>query len=264
MIRISYQLYSSRSVANLGEVLTLLAQLGFERVEGYGALFENDRAVAELKAQLGANGLAMPTGHFGIEMLETAPERVVEIARSLGIQTVYCPFLSTARRPDSGAGYVAFGKRLQQLSQSLRDAGLGFGWHNHDFELRALADGAVPIEALFEGGPDLEWEADIAWVIKGGGDPYHWIETLGSRITAVHMKDIAPAGQNRLEDGWADLGQGTVDWAGLMAALRDTPARHFILEHDNPSDPARYATRSMAAAQQLAREAGRPREGGLQ
>ena len=258
MISFSYQLYSSRSVANLGEVLTLLAQLGFEQVEGYGGLFENDRAVAELKVLLGANGLAMPTGHFGIEMLETAPARVVEIATSLGIQTVYCPFLNAAQRPDSGAGYAALGKRLQQLSQPLREAGLGFGWHNHDFEFRATADGAVPIEALFEGGPDLEWEADIAWVIKGGGDPYEWIKTLGSRITAVHMKDIAPAGENADEDGWADLGEGTVDWAGLLAALRDTPASHFVLEHDNPSDPARYARRSMAAAQQLAKAGGRP------
>lgn len=256
MTRISYQLYSSRSAPELGGVLSLLAQLGFERVEGYGALFENDRAVTELKALLDVNGLAMPTGHFGIEMLEKAPDRVVEIAKSLGIQTVYCPFLSTARRPDSGAGYTSFGKRLQQLSRPLRDAGLGFGWHNHDFEFRALADGAVPIQALFEGGPELEWEADIAWVIKGGGDPYDWIKTLGSRVTAVHMKDIAPAGENALEDGWADLGQGIVDWAGLLAALRDTPARYFVLEHDKPSDPARYARRSMAAAQQLARTEG--------
>lgn len=258
MIDFSYQLYSSRSVASLGEVLTSLAELGFERVEGYGALFENDRAVAELKARLAANGLAMPTGHFGIEMLERAPERVIEIAGLLGIQTVYCPFLNVAQRPDSGAGYAALGKRLQQLSRPLRDAGLGFGWHNHDFELRATADGAVPIEALFEGGPELEWEADIAWVIKGGGDPHHWIKTLGSRITAVHMKDIAPAGENADEDGWADLGDGTVDWAGLLAALRGTPARHFVLEHDNPSDPERFAKRSLAAARQLSRAAGWP------
>ena len=258
MISLSYQLYSSRRVASLDEVLTSLAELGFERVEGYGALFENDRGVAELKAQLAANGLAMPTGHFGIEMLEKTPDRAVEIARSLGIQTVYCPFLNAKQRPDSGAGYLAFGKRLQHLSRPLRDAGLGFGWHNHDFEFRALADGAVPIEALFEGGPDLEWEADIAWAIKGGGDPYDWIKVLGPRITAVHVKDIAPAGRNADEDGWADLGDGTVDWTGLMAALRDTPARHFVLEHDNPSDPTRYARRSLAAARQLVRAGGQP------
>jgi len=251
MTKISYQLYSSRHAADLGEVLTLLAQLGYKLVEGYGALFAEDVELARLKAQLDATGLSMPTGHFGIEMLASEPDRILAIAKSLGVQTIYCPFLNTAQRPETGAGYEAFGKQLQAMSAPFREAGLGFGWHNHDFELRALADGAVPLAAIFEGGPELEWEADIAWVIKGGADPFHWIKTLGSRITAVHLKDIAPAGENEDEDGWADLGEGTVDWAALLAALRDTPAEVFVLEHDNPSDPARFARRSLAAAEAL-------------
>ena len=36
----------------------------------------------------------------------------------------------------------------------------------------------LPQTAIFEGGPDLEWEADIAWVIRGGADPLHWIRTM--------------------------------------------------------------------------------------
>jgi hypothetical protein len=32
-----------------------------------------------------------------------------------------------------------------------------------------------------------------------------------------------------------------------MAALEGTRARHFIVEHDNPKDPARFAERSLAA-----------------
>lgn len=251
MPSLSYQLYSSRNAPELGDVLTSLALLGYSQVEGYGALFEGDERLTELKRHLDATGLAMPTGHFALEMVEREPQRVIEIAHSLGIETVYCPFLSAGQRPSTGKGYAAFGKRLQLASAPLRDAGLGFGWHNHDFELQALADGAVPLAAIFEGGPELEWEADIAWVIKGGADPFHWISLLGSRITAVHLKDIAPAGENTAEDGWADLGEGTVDWAGLMAALRDTPAKHFVLEHDNPSDPERFAKSSLAAALKL-------------
>ena len=251
MTSISYQLYSSRKDPDPAGVLPALAALGYERVEGYGGLFEDQARLARLKADLASTGLAMPTAHFGIEMVEKEPDRVVEIARSLGIRTVYCPFLPADQRPATGAGYVDFGRRLQAASAPLREAGLGFGWHNHDFELRTLADGTVPLAAIFEGGPDLEWEADIAWVIRGGGDPFHWLETLGSRLTAVHLKDIAPEGENRDEDGWADLGQGTVDWPALMVAVRQTPARLLVLEHDNPSDPARFARRSLAAAQKL-------------
>ena len=251
MTSISYQLYSSRNDPNPAGVLPALAALGYERVEGYGGLFEDHARLARLEAALSATGLAMPTAHIGFEMVEKEPGRVVEIARSLGIETVYCPYLTPDQRPTTGAGYAAFGKRLQAAGAPLRDAGIGFGWHNHDFELKTLADGAVGLAAIFEGGPDLEWEADIAWVIRGGADPFHWIRTLGSRLTAVHVKDIAPAGENRDEDGWADLGQGTVDWPALMAAIRQTPARYLVLEHDSPSAPARFARRSVAAAQKL-------------
>ena len=128
----------------------------------------------------------------------------------------------------------------------MRKAGLVFGWHNHDFEFFALPDGSVPQDHIFAGGPDLSWEADIAWVIRGGADPFAWIQKYGSRITAVHVKDIAPAGEATDEDGWADVGHGTVAWGDLAKALAGTPATHFIVEHDNPKDITRLATRSIA------------------
>jgi sugar phosphate isomerase/epimerase len=244
----SYQLYSSRNFPPLKATLEMLKRLGYASVEGYGALYADPEKVEELKQHLGASGLTMPTAHFSLDMIEKEPAKVVEIARSLGIGTVYCPYLLPEHRPTTGADWAAFGRRLQAAGAPLRDAGLGFGWHNHAFEFEKTSDGAIPQAAIFDGGPDLEWEADLAWVIKGGADPLAWIGSHGSRITSVHVKDIAPAGENADEDGWADVGHGTVDWPGLFRALRGTPARNFIMEHDNPKDHERFAARSIAAA----------------
>ncbi|MEY3308189.1 MAG: hypothetical protein RLZZ413_2227, partial [Pseudomonadota bacterium] len=196
-------------------------------------------------------GLAMPTGHFGLAQLEAEPAKVLAIARALGITRLYCPYLMPDDRPTDAAGWRAFGARLQAAGRPIRDAGLGFGWHNHDFELRPLPDGQVPQDLIFAGGPDLEWEIDVAWVVRGGADPAAWIARYAPRITAAHLKDIAPAGQNANEDGWADLGEGTVPWKALMADLRHTPCDIFIMEHDNPSDHARFARRSLQAAKGL-------------
>lgn len=248
MTAYSYQLYSSRKFPPLAETLTMLAGLGYKEVEGYGALYADPALVAELKSGLDASGLAMPTGHFGLDMLEGEVATVLAIARDIGMQRIYCPHLAEDHRPDSGAGYEALGRRLAEAAKPYRDAGLGFGWHNHDFEVRLTADGAVPLDAIFAGGPDLEWEADIAWVIAGGADPFALIDGYGDRISAVHIKDIAPEGEAADEDGWADVGHGTVDWRGLMQRLRATPCRHFIIEHDNPSDATRFARRSIEAA----------------
>jgi sugar phosphate isomerase/epimerase len=244
----SYQLYSSRNFPPLPETLKMLAGLGYAGVEGYGALYADRDKVAELVANLKDSGLTMPTGHFSLDMLEQEPDRVLGIARALGIERLYCPYLVAERRPADREGWTAFGRRLQAAGKPYRDAGLGFGWHNHDFEFRALPDGSTPQAAIFEGGPDLEWEADIAWVIRGGADPFDWIDRLGDRITAVHVKDIAPDGENADEDGWTDVGQGTVDWKALLEALRPRGIRHFVMEHDNPADDARFARRSLAAA----------------
>jgi len=243
---ISYQLYSSRNFPPLGDTLAMLAKAGFVAVEGYGGLYADAGKLAELAAAVRAAGLTMPTGHFALEMIEKSPDFVIEVARVLGMSQVYCPYLLPAERPTDGAGWKAFGARLQAAGAPLRAAGLGFGWHNHDFEFVATPDGVIPQEAIFAGGPGLQWEMDVAWVVRGGGDPLDWIARHGARITAAHVKDIAPSG-TLAEDGWADVGHGTLPWAALMAALMAAGCDMFVLEHDNPSDHVRFATRSLAA-----------------
>lgn len=248
MQKVSFQLYSARNFQPFSDVFRLVSRAGYSEVEGYGALYAalDDAAIAATKAELDRNGLAMPTAHFGIDMLENEPDRVLEIARTLGIKAIYCPYLMPEDRPTDAAGWHAFGERLQKASVPFRKAGLDFGWHNHDFEFVALPDGSFPQDHIFAGGPDLSWEADIAWIVRGGADPVAWIKKYTDRITSVHVKDIAPAGENADEDGWADVGHGTLPWGELMKVLSGTKAKYFIVEHDNPKDLKRLAERSIA------------------
>ena len=253
MTEFNYQLYSSRNHGPLGETLRMLAKAGYAGVEGYGALYAglDDAALSRLRQELDGNRLNMPTGHFDLDMLEGDPDRSIKVARALGVRTVYGPFLPPDERPRDAEGWAAFGKRLNKIGQPILDAGLAFGWHNHDFEFVTLADGSRPIEHIFGAAPNLEWEADIAWIARGGADPDEWIDKYGDRITAVHVKDIAPKGENADEDGWADVGHGTLAWKELMDRLRQTNAAYFIVEHDKPGDDERFATRSIAAARKF-------------
>ncbi|MCA1440704.1 sugar phosphate isomerase/epimerase [Ensifer sp. IC4062] len=248
---VSFQLYSARNFPPLADVLAAVGKAGYTQVEGYGALYASlsDEEVADFRRGLERNGVSMPTAHFGIDMLEQEPARVLRIADALGIRAIYCPYLMPDQRPSDAAGWRAFGARLQAAGNPFRDAGLDFGWHNHDFEFHALADGSIPLDHIFAGGPDLSWEADIAWIVRGGADPFVWIAKYGSRITAVHVKDIAPKGEKTDEDGWADVGHGTIDWQGVVRALSATSVKYFIAEHDNPSDFRRFAERSLASIQ---------------
>ena len=244
----SYQLYSSRNHGPLPDTLKMLADLGYTRVEGFGGLLDD---LGALKAQLDEAGLAMPTVHVGLPMIEDRPDHVARLT-DLGVGTVFCPAIPKEDRPDTAAGWEDMARRLDRAAAPLRDAGLAVGWHNHDFEFRPLSDGSRAIDAMFEAAPDLVWEADIAWVTKGGADPFAEIERYADRIVAVHVKDIAPDGEAQEEDGWADVGHGTLPWTRLMTSIRErTQAEHFVMEHDNPSDDRRFAERSLAAAKGL-------------
>lgn len=246
MKNFSYQLYSSRNFPPLHETLQMLARLGYTQVEGYGALFNDDRDLGALRASLDASGLSMPTAHIGLEIIRDRPERAVEIANTLGVEAVFAPFLPEADRPDSPEGWVRFGTDLAEAGKPLEDAGINLGWHNHAFEFERIED-QLPIDLILSASDRLSVEFDVAWCVKAGEDPLHWINSNADRISAAHIKDIAPAGQAIDEDGWADVGHGVLDWPAIMSALAATSSQWAIAEHDNPTDHLRFATRSLAA-----------------
>ncbi len=238
----SFQLYSARNFQPWDAVLKLLSEVGYKEVEGFGGVYEDPAA---FRKQLDSNGLTMPSGHFPVDQLENDFGGAAKTAETLGVKLIACPFLMPDQLPSDAAGWKAFGERLGKVGEKAKKAGFDFAWHNHDFEFKPLPDGSVPQKHILDSAPDIGWEIDVAWVIRGGADPLQWIGDYGKRIKSVHVKDIAPAGENANEDGWADIGHGTVDWKGLIRTLRDkTPAMTYVMEHDNPSDYKRFARRS--------------------
>ncbi len=241
----SFQLYSARNFLPWDTVLKRIAALGYTQVEGFGGVFGEASAFRRLMDE---NGLTMPTAHVSIDMLEKDYDTVRNVCDTLGITSVFCPYLDASERPADRQGWADFAQRLAAVNNRMRADGRRFGWHNHDFEFVAEADGTVPQEAILEGAPEIDWEADIAWIVRGGGDPIEWIDRYGSRITAVHVKDIAQDGECADEDGWADVGHGTIDWAALMSALQSkSSTKWYVMEHDNPNDFDRFADRSLAS-----------------
>ncbi|NNE86600.1 MAG: sugar phosphate isomerase/epimerase [Silicimonas sp.] len=245
MTKFSYQLYSSRNFPPLSNTLKELAALGYAEVEGYGGLFSDVEQAESLRSELDANDLTMPTAHIGLDMVEADPKTVVGIAKALGVGMVFGPHIGEDQRPSDAAGWRAFGARLAEAAKPLEDAGIRFGWHNHDFEF-THGSAVHPMDWIFEGGPDLAFEFDLAWCIRAGVDHIGFIERHADRLLAAHIKDIAPVGEKADEDGWADVGDGVIDWRATFDALAKTKCQHFVAEHDNPSDGHRFASRSIA------------------
>ncbi|WP_349295437.1 sugar phosphate isomerase/epimerase (plasmid) [Thioclava sp. 'Guangxiensis'] len=244
---LSFQLYTARASDSLDTQLAELAAMGITNVEPFGELYADLDGLHSILAQHNMTALS---GHFDLEMLEAEPARAIEIARRLGMKTIIAPWLEPEDRPVDLAGWQALAARLLAVGDQMRAGGFIFAWHNHEFEFEPLPCGTMPIEVIMnEAGCALE--LDVAWVVRAGGDPLMWIERYAERIIAVHVKDIAPEGQNLDQDGWTNVGQGIVDWPAVWAMLPKTGARLAILEHDEPKDWLDFATQSSAAVRQL-------------
>lgn len=243
----SFQLYSA-SEYELAPTLAILSQEGYSQVEGYGSLYEDLEGLQSLLVQ---NNLTMPTGHFDLAMLRDDMPRALEIAKTLEMHTIICPWLAKEDRPTDAQGWFDLGVQLEGFREQVIAEGFEMAWHNHEFELLAFEDGSFPIDHILAGGPNVKWEMDVAWVAKADQDPVVWIEKYSDRLIAAHLKDIAPEGECTDEGGWADLLHGTLAWRTYWQALSATGAKTFVMEHDNPNDIHRFASRAIASANTL-------------
>lgn len=248
-MKLSLQLYSARFATPYADVIRRLSALGFNAAEGFGGAFDDMPAI---RAALEETGMTMPSLHVSLNMIETDPQAVADLAGQVGATMIFAPHLTADQQPKDSQGWQAIGARLAAAHKDMTARGLRFGWHNHDFEFHPTPDGQIPMQIMLDAAPMIEWEADIAWIVRGKGDPLDWIARHGDRITAAHFKDIAPEGEKTDEDGWADPGTGTMDWPAIITALREqTRIELLVAEHDKPSDFDRFATQAARAWQDL-------------
>jgi sugar phosphate isomerase/epimerase len=240
---LSIQLYSLREFGDLERQLAALARAGFKRVEITGGHLEDAEAT---RALLDSNGMAAPTAHVPMSDLRNRLGWVAEQAKTIGITELFMPYLPPEEQGKSADGWQAIGAELGGMAEELGAHGLTLGYHNHDWELHPYSDGTAPLEHLFAGavGSPLTFQADLAWIARGGGDPVSWMKALKTRLTSVHVKDIAPEGGNADEDGWSDVGAGVLDWTRLWQEAMRLGAKWMVLEHDKPKDPIGFASRS--------------------
>jgi len=261
----SIQLFSAFKFKNYPQLISELGTMGYDAVEGFFDLFDDAKTI---RVALDKANMSMPTIHMPLDMLENDLEKSLTISRTLGVNTLYAPWLEPDDRPTNSAGWLALAKRLENVGKQVTDQGFGFGWHNHDFEFISLEDGRTGMEILLEYAPELEWEPDLAWIFRGGADPLPWIEKYGKRITAAHFKDVAPnwdqaqsnewgKDENSIDTrstddpaeytgGWANPGTGILDWKSYFTALKtQTNIKVLAAEHDDTNDVLSFARQAI-------------------
>ncbi|AJC47904.1 sugar phosphate isomerase/epimerase family protein [Xanthomonas sacchari] len=232
---IAVQMYSLRNAGTLDQQLKIVHDAGVGAVETVGT--QNMSAV-ELKQLLDKYSIKAISSHVQLADLRKDLDGAVAFNRSIGNTTLVVPYLDQKERPTDAAGWTALGKELGQLATRARAKGVRLAYHNHDFELVDFG-GKTGLELLFAAaGPDLKTELDLAWVARAGHDPAAMLGKFKGRMFAVHAKDNAPKGQAQDEGGFAAVGKGVLNWNAILPAAAASGVQWYIIEHDQPRDPA--------------------------
>jgi sugar phosphate isomerase/epimerase len=228
--RIGVQLYTVRGLMqrDFEGTLARVAQIGFREVEFAGYF---GRTPAQVLALLRRNRLTAPASHIDINLLSGDWAKSLEDARVIGHRYVVVAWTPQERRrtlDDWRRIAELFNRAGEQASRS----GLGFAYHNHDFEFVPL-ENQLPFDVLLEAtDPNyVKIEMDLFWIRKGGHEPLGYFQRWPGRFPMVHVKDMTADGR------MVDVGAGAVDWRAIFAHRRQAGIEHYFVEHDEPADP---------------------------
>jgi len=241
---IAVQLYSLRMLDQpLSQTLHQVADMGYRGVE---TIRDHGLTASEMKDLLDANKLTACSTHVPLQQFENELGNVIAFNQAISNDCLVLPALPQNIRPADATGWVEMGRRLDAIGRRCVESEMRFVYHNHAWEMEEL-DGKLALEWLFEGASpeNLQWEPDVAWIVRGGVDPLKLLAQYAGRCPRVHVKDIAPAGQNEDQMGFADVGHGTLDWSKLLPAAKAAGAEWFIVEHDLPKQPLDSVRRSL-------------------
>ena len=233
---IAVQMYTLRNAGSLDQQLKIVHDAGVGAVETVGT---QNVSAAELKQLLDRYSIKAISSHVQLADLRGDLDGVVAFNRAIGNTTLVVPYLAEKERPTDAAGWTALGQELGRIAAQVKAQGMQLAYHNHDFELVDF-NGKTGLELLFAAaGPDLQTELDLAWVARAGHDPVVMLGRFRGHVFAVHAKDNAPKGQFEDEGGFAAVGQGVLDWNAILPAAAAAGVQWYIVEHDQPHDPAK-------------------------
>jgi sugar phosphate isomerase/epimerase len=197
--QIGLELYTVRSLATTDMIGTLrkVAAIGYPTVEfaGYGGV-----PPTELRGVLDELGLKAIASHVPLDHFANRFDEVIVELQTLGIKDAIVPWVAPDKRAELFADNSALAKTFNAWGARCRDAGLRFGYHNHDFEFASAPNGNGTLLDALLGATDptlVHLELDAYWAAYAGFDPIAILQRYAGRGRAALARDPARCGRRR-------------------------------------------------------------------
>lgn len=233
--QIAAQLYTLRdslkTPADIAKTLTEVRKIGYQAVQvsGLGPIDAKDLALL-----LEDNGLFCCSSHEPAAAILNQTDDVIGKLKILGCPTVAIPAIGEEYR--SADGFRRLAAEASKAGEKMKLAGIELMYHNHAFEFEKY-DGRLGLEILYEASDPkfLQAEIDTYWVQFGGGNPVDWCGRVRNRMPVVHLKDYAFYKDSG--PGFAEIGNGNLDFKGIIAACEQGKVRWYAVEQDTCRRP---------------------------
>lgn len=246
-------------------VLERIADLGYRSVEVSQVATDAANIAAlnkgrhELGLSVAALSVALQKGPFATgDALDTDFDKIVADCRRLD-----CRFTRIGMMPFqamvSADATIAFAEACEQAARRLADEGITLCYHNHHVDF-TKHQGRTLLDIVRSVSPTLHYEIDVHWVQRGGRNPVDVLREYSGVVELVHLKDyrVAPlpaVALDHLAAGdraafsrefadlvqFAEVGQGTIDFAAVIPQALESGGEHLLVEQDelygrNPFD----------------------------
>lgn len=232
---VALELYTVRDETkrDFAGTIRKVAALGYKGVEfaGYGGL-----TAQEMKALLAETGLRAVSTHIGLQALEQDIAKEIAYCQEIGCTFLVLPWLAPEQR--SVATFRQLAPRLDAFGRQCREAGITFGYHNHDFEFEQH-EGETLMDTLLAttDAALVKLELDVYWAAYAGINPSTLLQKHGGRIPLVHLKDMTP------QRTFTEVGDGTLSIKDIVQVALANGTQEFIVENDAPTLPSLESAR---------------------
>ena len=144
------------------------------------------------------------------------------------------------------ASYQRMAANWNQIGKVMKENGLQFGYHNHNFEFNTV-EGKVPYFDIMLAELDKDlviMELDMFWTTEAGHNPVDIFKKYPGRFPLFHLKDgytKQPPYFDVIKDDIAPVGEGVIDFKAIFAAKDIAGMKYMIVEQDQSRDGDMFA-----------------------
>ncbi len=216
-----------KTIPEMAATLKRIRDIGYTTVQLSGCWPKDARDVARIVVD---SGLKAVSTHIDFSQCLTELDTVIEEHAMWD-----CPHPAIGGLPKSyfsEDGLKKFIDEVTPVAAKLAAAGMDFSYHNHNHEL-VKHGRRTWLAALYEDAPAnvVKAEIDTYWITAGGGDPAQWIRKYPGRQPILHLKDMVITADR--ETRFAPIGEGNLNWDGILAAAEASGVQYAMVEQDN-------------------------------